>query len=641
MVTPCALRYGALLCLLLQSAASAQDPDLRRPQAPAPANLAYVEGTVDVVHDGVTERADPPMLLLDGDIVRTGNGRAEIVFADGTLLHLDHSDGTRNAGARASAPRLSGRVIAARVGRGQRPVRRRYTRVRTRAHGRARRIRHRGRSRRRGLEVSVARGAAEIDDGSQRVIVRGGRDGDVGGAGARPLIQSFNSARWDAFAQWANERSERLRGSHSAAQLPYELRRLRPSSIKYGRWDYVAPYGYVWYPVGRRGVASLLRRLVGATRATAGPGTAAIDGPGRHITTAAGASTAALVLDSGERLGPGVGQLGVCAWLRELVAARVGRTAGDRLLGRPRSSGVRADYSPWRGWTVVPRDQFGSAAAGPRACDRRRTAGRGARRAMILQQHGPRHRSVRRAAARRVPHRRAATGVATSPHRSTGQPSAVRRTCAQRRQRRLAHRGVHPAPDPSAPRAWHRPRRAPAFDGDRSTAVPGDRARADTRTAATTTPTAAARVRADRSSARAAAWPRTSCRDSGRATADAPRTARRRVAAPPIARPRGGEPSTQDASGGADNRGGSVSAAPTCAAARKAVARGRRLAAAAAARRPLGRTGAGARPPAAAPSGGASSRQRRSAALARRVPPSVRGRQRRRRRNAVRTDTHA
>src|SRR5688572_1455580 len=55
----------------------------------APANLAYIEGSVDLVHDGVAETATAPSLLLDGDVVRTGNGRAEIVFADGTIVHLD------------------------------------------------------------------------------------------------------------------------------------------------------------------------------------------------------------------------------------------------------------------------------------------------------------------------------------------------------------------------------------------------------------------------------------------------------------------------------------------------------------------------------------------------------------------------
>ncbi len=56
------------------------------------------------------------MLLEDGDIVRTRNGRAEIVFGDGTLLHLDHDTELEIARARARAPAERPRVVP-RVGR--------------------------------------------------------------------------------------------------------------------------------------------------------------------------------------------------------------------------------------------------------------------------------------------------------------------------------------------------------------------------------------------------------------------------------------------------------------------------------------------------------------------------------------------
>src|SRR5688500_14347504 len=82
------LSTAVLFCCLMAVPALAQDPGAL--SSSPPANLAYAEGTVDVVHEGVTERADPPMLLVDGDVVRTRNGRAEIVFGDGTVLHMDH-----------------------------------------------------------------------------------------------------------------------------------------------------------------------------------------------------------------------------------------------------------------------------------------------------------------------------------------------------------------------------------------------------------------------------------------------------------------------------------------------------------------------------------------------------------------------
>ena len=79
---------ACVFCCLLAVLASAQTEPISAPP-PAPANLAFADGSVDVVHDGVVEHAEPPSLLLDGDSVRTAYGRAEIVFADGTLLHLD------------------------------------------------------------------------------------------------------------------------------------------------------------------------------------------------------------------------------------------------------------------------------------------------------------------------------------------------------------------------------------------------------------------------------------------------------------------------------------------------------------------------------------------------------------------------
>ena len=108
------------------------------------------------------------MMLLDGDIVRTRNGRAEIVFGDGTLLHLDFDDGDRNARARAAAPAEWPRVVA-RVGRRRSRLCRRHA-GRQRSTGLPRGEYGITADQLRGdLEVSVARGVAEIDDGSQRV----------------------------------------------------------------------------------------------------------------------------------------------------------------------------------------------------------------------------------------------------------------------------------------------------------------------------------------------------------------------------------------------------------------------------------------------------------------------------------------
>jgi hypothetical protein len=236
---------AAFFCCLAAVSVSAQETSLAS-QGPAPANLAYVEGGVDLVHDGLTERADPPMMLLEGDIVRTRNGRAEIIFGDGTLLHLDIGAEIEILGSE-RIRLLNGRAELRLSSAAPRP----YTIdtpaavVRFDTVGEYRILTDQARG---SLEVMVVRGSAEIDDGSQRARVHGGQSVMFAGTGLRPVFQTFNSARFDSFTQWASRRAYGMSGSASSAQLPYELRPYAPLLDQHGRWDYEAPYGYVWFP---------------------------------------------------------------------------------------------------------------------------------------------------------------------------------------------------------------------------------------------------------------------------------------------------------------------------------------------------------------------------------------------------------
>ena len=234
---------AVFLCCLMAVPAAAQDPNS---DSQAPANLAYVEGGVDLVHDGITERADPPMMLLEGDLIRTRSGRAEIVFADGTLVHLDFDAELEILGP--ERIRLSnGRVVLRVSANAARP----YTIDTPAASIRFDSVGEYGiaaNQLRGDLELTVARGVAEIDDGFQRSTVRGGQMVSLARAGARPMYQAYNSARLDAFAQWSSMRVHGFAGAQSAAQLPYELRPYGPVLDQHGRWDYVTPHGYVWFP---------------------------------------------------------------------------------------------------------------------------------------------------------------------------------------------------------------------------------------------------------------------------------------------------------------------------------------------------------------------------------------------------------
>ena len=60
------------------------------PDAQAPAHISFVDGTVVLERDGETDDSPMSMPLMAGDRVRTKSGRVEILFADGSTLHLDH-----------------------------------------------------------------------------------------------------------------------------------------------------------------------------------------------------------------------------------------------------------------------------------------------------------------------------------------------------------------------------------------------------------------------------------------------------------------------------------------------------------------------------------------------------------------------
>ena len=344
---------AAFLFCLIAVSAYAQEPSAPAP-APAPANLAFVDGSVDVVQGGVSEPAEPPFMLLDGDVVRTRNGRAEIVFRDGTLLHLSHDSDVELLGD--ERVRLtSGRVIVRLSHAAARPyvIDTPAASVRLEASGE-----YEVTSSPAGqLKVAVSRGAATLQDTSPWSI-RGGQMLTVLGPGGRPLIEPFNSARWDAFATWSQDRANGLSTAASAQQLPYELRPYGPVLDRYGRWDYVEPHGYVWFP------------SVGATWRPYYDGAWSFT---RYGWTWHGRDRWAWPTHHYGRWGftgsfwywvPAT--VWAPAWVTWSVAsgyvswAPLGWHTPRHLdvWGRRDHPAYDPYYSPWRGWTVLPRHQF-------------------------------------------------------------------------------------------------------------------------------------------------------------------------------------------------------------------------------------------------------------------------------------------
>ncbi|MCA1583802.1 MAG: FecR family protein, partial [Acidobacteria bacterium] len=346
-------RLGLVLLIVgLPLSAAAQSAT----DAPLPATLSYVEGGVDVDHEGVAESATAPTLLLEGDRVRTRDGRAEIVLADGSLFHVDGDTTVEWLGS-GHLRLLRGRVMA-RLSPSAAP----YA-IDTPAG--AVRLQPRGEYDLRlgvygsDLQLSVVRGVAELDAPDQRHVVRGGETLAAAASG-QVALRRFNSARFDAFTSWAYERASGSSDGESSRHLPAELRAYGSSLDRHGRWDHLDSHGYVWYPsvaVGWRPYSH------GGWRHTrygwTWYGLDAWAWPTHHFGRW-GFSGSAWYWVPGQVWGP--------AWVSWAFApgyigwSPLGWDGGFRAASARGWRG-RGDYDSWHSWTTIPRHRFGQRGA--------------------------------------------------------------------------------------------------------------------------------------------------------------------------------------------------------------------------------------------------------------------------------------
>lgn len=218
-----------------------------------PAHVSAVDGDAILVRsDGDDEPLEPNITLIEGDRLQTRLGRVEVLFADGTLLHVDHYttiDFLRDDFARV----LEGRVRVAvprdrRVsyGRGADAFRLDAPaatielqtggdyRVEVAPNGDA--------------EVTVLAGHAAVfnDRGDTRLVAGERVVATVDRAPSMPYYA--NAARADAFDRWSDARGRAYAAAVSLRYLPDELDTYAPVFDRHGRWDRHAEYGYVWYP---------------------------------------------------------------------------------------------------------------------------------------------------------------------------------------------------------------------------------------------------------------------------------------------------------------------------------------------------------------------------------------------------------
>jgi hypothetical protein len=250
----------ALACIAVAVLVSLPMVARAQPQEPAsasgpetvagdpPAHVSFVDGSAVLERDGQPDTAPVNMPLLAGDRLRTENGRVEILFADGSTLHLD-SNTTLDFQSDELVRLLDGRLRLSIPG-AQRSVSYRIDAATASAlinrPGEYRiAILHGGREGE--IELAVIRGAAELVNDDGRTPLRAGERAYARTNAAPSYAYVFNSASWDSFDRWSEERrSERL--GVSAQYLPDEVRQYGPSLDRYGSWRYDAAYGYVWYP---------------------------------------------------------------------------------------------------------------------------------------------------------------------------------------------------------------------------------------------------------------------------------------------------------------------------------------------------------------------------------------------------------
>ena len=235
------LAFALYACLPAFAQSSQPDPEA------TPAHVSLVEGTASIEREG---RSESPlnMPLLSGDRLKTADGRVEVLFADGSALHLDRST-TLDVQSDDLARLIDGRVRLNILGRG-RTVGYRIDSpsgsvLLTQAgEYRVAILRSPNETQ---LELAVIRGAGDIFTEQGTTTVRAGERAYASAGLAPSYAYSYNSANWDAFDRWSEGRRDTRLGV-SSQYLPSELQTYSTTFDEHGDWRYAQPYGYVWYP---------------------------------------------------------------------------------------------------------------------------------------------------------------------------------------------------------------------------------------------------------------------------------------------------------------------------------------------------------------------------------------------------------
>lgn len=235
------VRLAVLAGLLaVPTFASAQDA----PDAP-PAHVSVVDGGALLERDGGSETAAASMPLLAGDRIRTQGGRVEVLFGDGSTLHLDANtlvDFQSDAVVRLLDGRVRLNIAGTTRGVAYR-IDAPAAWVEVRSAGEYRVAVAGGNE----VELAVLRGAADLINEDGRTSIGAGERA-FARTGSRPSsAYVYNSAAWDSFDRWSEARRDSRLGV-AAEYLPESVQPYASTFNEYGTWRNVDTYGYVWYP---------------------------------------------------------------------------------------------------------------------------------------------------------------------------------------------------------------------------------------------------------------------------------------------------------------------------------------------------------------------------------------------------------
>jgi hypothetical protein len=214
----------------------------------APAHVSHVDGTASLEREGRAENSPLNMPILSGDRLRTADGRLEVLFADGSTLHLDLRstiDVQSDDLVRLTEGRLRLNIL------GPAPI----APYRIDSPAGSARITEPGEYRialLKGtdevqLEVAVLRGAAEVFTDQGMTPVRAGERANASAGLAPSYAYAYNSATSDPFDRWSQARRDERLGV-SSQYLPGDMQAYAPLLNESGDWRYTESYGYAWYP---------------------------------------------------------------------------------------------------------------------------------------------------------------------------------------------------------------------------------------------------------------------------------------------------------------------------------------------------------------------------------------------------------